>query len=185
MHTPSAAPVRVESPAIESGAARVVLFLCGNGARPGVPPNAIARQRPQPLPVKWSFPAEEIVVPCTGKLQPEHFLKAFEAGADMVCVIACEDANCHYLEGSKRVHRRFDYVRGMLNELGLGGERLQLFHLPGSAKEDMALGSGCAQPNGAPLKEKIAARLAEISAEIATKLSVLGSSPLREKSPSA
>lgn len=165
--------------------AQVVLFICGNGPRPGVPPSAIVRQRPQPLPVKWPFAAEEIVVPCTGKLQPEHFLKAFEAGADMVCIIACEDANCHYLEGSKRAHRRFDYVRGMLNELGLGGERLQLFHLPGSAKEDMALGSGGAQPNGAPLKEKVAARLAEISAEIATKLAALGSSPLREKSPSA
>jgi coenzyme F420-reducing hydrogenase delta subunit len=165
--------------------AQVVLFVCANGARPGLPPAAISRQRPQPLPVKWPFSAEEIVVPCTGKLQPEHFLKAFEAGADMVCIVACEDANCHYLEGSKRAHRRFDYVRGMLNELGLGGERLQLFYLPGSAKEDMALGSGGAQTNGAHLNVKVAGRLSEIAAEIAARLKALGASPLREKSPSA
>ena len=28
-----------------------------------------------------------------------------------------------------------DYVRGILDEVGLGGERLMLFHLPGTAAE--------------------------------------------------
>lgn len=30
----------------------------------------------------------EVVVPCTGRLQPEHLLKPFEAGADLVAVNA-------------------------------------------------------------------------------------------------
>jgi len=67
----------------------VTLFVCTNSARPGVAPSSGGRQRPLPLPVEWPFSAHEIEVPCTGKLQPEHLLKAFEAGADLVCVIAC------------------------------------------------------------------------------------------------
>ena len=57
-------------------------------------------------------------------------------------MVACEDDNCHHLEGSKRCARRVAYIRSLLDEIGLGGERLLLFHLPGTAAEDMALASG-------------------------------------------
>ena len=90
----------------------------------------------------WPFPVQEVLVPCTGRLQPEHVLKAFESGARLVCAVACQEDNCHYLEGSKRCARRVDYVRAILDEVGLGGERLLLFHLPGTAAEDMALARG-------------------------------------------
>jgi hypothetical protein len=84
----------------------------------------------------------EVLVPCTGRLQPEHLLKAFESGADLVCAVACAEDNCHYVEGSKRCARRVDYLRGVLDEVGLGSERLLLCHLPGTAAEDTALGAG-------------------------------------------
>jgi hypothetical protein len=35
-----------------------------------------------------------------------------------------------------------DYLRSILDEVGLGGERLLLFHLPGTADEDLALAVG-------------------------------------------
>jgi F420-non-reducing hydrogenase iron-sulfur subunit len=73
-----------------------------------------------------SLPVHEISVPCSGRLQPEHFLKAFEAGADLVLVLTCGDGDCRYLEGRGRVQRRVDYVRGLLDEVGLGGERLMV-----------------------------------------------------------
>jgi hypothetical protein len=73
-------------------------------------------------------------------LQPEHFLKVFEDGADAIGVICCEEGNCHHLEGNRRCSRRLDNVAGMLKQIGLAGERLKMFQLPGSAKEDMALG---------------------------------------------
>jgi F420-non-reducing hydrogenase iron-sulfur subunit len=66
----------------------------------------------------------EIVLPCSGRLQPEHFLKAFETGADLVLILTCGDGDCRYLEGHGRVQRRVDYVRGLLDEVGLGRERL-------------------------------------------------------------
>ena len=73
-----------------------------------------------------SLSVHEISVPCSGRLQPEHFLKAFEAGADLVLVLTCSNGDCRYLEGHRRVRQRINYVRGLLNEVGLGGERLLL-----------------------------------------------------------
>ena len=86
----------------------------------------------------------EVFVPCTGRIQPEHLLKAFEHGSDLVCAVACAEDDCHYAEGSKRCARRMEHLRGVLDEVGLGGERLLLFTLPGTAAQDMALGAGAA-----------------------------------------
>jgi len=160
----------------------VTLFICSNSARPGAAPGSGARGRPALPPVKWPFSVQEVMVPCTGKLQPEHLLKAFEAGADLVCVIACDEQNCHYVEGSRRAQRRVEFVRGLLDELGLGGDRLLLFHLPGSAKEDMAAGSGNGAEQGGAREDDAARRMQAIADEIAGKLKVLGESPLRRAS---
>jgi coenzyme F420-reducing hydrogenase delta subunit len=120
----------------------VTLFICTNCARPGLAAATRLREAPATLPVKWPFQAHKILVPCAGKLQPEHLLKAFEAGTDLVCVLACAEDNCHYLEGSRRAVRRIEHLRSLLDEVGIGGERLLAFHLPGSAKEDVARAGG-------------------------------------------
>jgi hypothetical protein len=98
----------------------------------------------------WPWPVIEVLVPCTGRLQPEHVLKAFESGASVVCTVACQKDNCHYLEGSQRCARRVDYIRSILEEIGVGGERLMLVHLPGTAAEDMALAAGKPAPVSVP-----------------------------------
>jgi coenzyme F420-reducing hydrogenase delta subunit len=84
----------------------------------------------------------QVLVGCTGRLQPEHVLKAFESGDSLVCAIGCAEDNCHYLEGSQRCSRRVGFLRSVLDEVGLGGGRLMHFTLPGSAMEDMALAAG-------------------------------------------
>ena len=120
----------------------VTVFVCANCARAGQAHTSAGRPRPGVPDFGWPWPVREILVPCTGRLQPEHVLKAFEWGADVVAMVACEEDNCHYLEGSKRCARRADYLRSILNAVGLGGQRLMLFHLPGTAAEDMALAAG-------------------------------------------
>jgi F420-non-reducing hydrogenase iron-sulfur subunit len=79
------------------------------------------------------MPVHEVLVPCTGRLQPEHVLKAFESGADLVLTVSCEQGDCRYLQGSERWSRRADYVRATLDEIGLGGSRLLHFELRGTA----------------------------------------------------
>jgi len=154
----------------------VTVFLCANCARDGKTPESANRLRPSVPSFEWPFPAQEIMVTCTGRLQPEHILKAFESGARLVTVIACGEDNCHHMEGSKRCARRVDYLRGILDEVGLGGERLLLCHLPGTAAEDMALAAGRAGPvYDAGAAE---AQVAAIRAEVLRVLDALTPTPL-------
>ena len=56
---------------------------------------------------------------CSGKLQVSTLLKAFEAGADGVCVVGCPEDKCHNVMGSQRAARRTMAVRKALEELGV------------------------------------------------------------------
>jgi coenzyme F420-reducing hydrogenase delta subunit len=136
------------------------------------------RSRPVVPSFDWPFSAQQIIIPCTGRLQPEHVLKAFCSGAAMVCVVACAEDNCHYLEGSKRCARRVEYIRSVLNEIGMGGERLMLFHLPGSAAEDMSISSG--GPVAADASGILDARLSAIRDEVVRAVLLRPQSPLGE-----
>jgi F420-non-reducing hydrogenase iron-sulfur subunit len=106
----------------------IVAFRCaGSSTQRGLSEAAVEGESP---PERPSLPIHDIPVPCSGRLQPEHFLKAFEAGADLVLVLTCRDGDCRYLEGHRRVQQRVDYVRGLLDEVGLGGERLVVLESP-------------------------------------------------------
>jgi hypothetical protein len=94
----------------------------------------------------------------------------------VVAMVACEEDNCHYVEGSKRCARRADYLRSILNAIGLGGERLMLFHLPGTAAEDMALAAG--RPAPACDSEALAAQAAAIRDQVVEALAALPPNPL-------
>ena len=152
------------------------IFVCANCARPGQAPTSAGRPQPVVPDFGWAWPVQEILVACTGRLQPEHVLKAFESGSDLVAMVACEEDNCHYVEGSKRCARRADYLRSILNAIGLGGERLMLFHLPGTAAEDMALAAG--RPAPASELDALAAQAAAIRDQVVATLAALPPNPL-------
>ena len=40
--------------------------------------------------------------------------------------------DCHFLEGNLRAKERVEYTKGLLDEIGLGGERLEMFHIGAS-----------------------------------------------------
>jgi hypothetical protein len=109
-------------------------------------------------------------------------LKVFETGADAVCVVACEDDNCHTLQGSRRCERRLDYVRGLLEQVGMASERLLFFRLPGSAREDMALGVAAAAPAGlaepAEAAPSLTQKFRSIRDEVMVRVRTLPPSPL-------
>lgn len=159
----------------------IAVFECVNATRVGQAPTSSSRRRPGPSLFQWPIPSLLVRLPCAGRLQPEHLLKAFEDGYDAVCVLACAADNCHCLEGSKRGQLRINYVRGLLDEMGLGGNRLLFFNLPGSAREDMALGlpqSAAALPDQA-----LAAQAQAIVAEAMSAIALLPPSPFRKNRP--
>ena len=80
---------------------------------------------------RTQYPSNVRIVhtPCTGKLEMDTILAAFERGIDGVLVAGCLEGGCHYLEGNLRAKRRIEALRGMLDEIGLGRERLRMVNL--------------------------------------------------------
>ena len=71
-------------------------------------------------------------LPCTGKVDPLYLLKAFEKGADGVFVAGCLEGSCHFVNGNINARRRVLYTRGLLQEVGVNPERLEMFNLSSS-----------------------------------------------------
>lgn len=69
-----------------------------------------------------------VQVPCTGRVDGIHLLKAFEDGADAVFVLGCLEKNCYYDTGSIEGRKRVNYVKQMLTEVGIENERLEMIN---------------------------------------------------------
>ncbi len=70
-----------------------------------------------------------IQVPCTGKVDVIYLLKAFQNGADGVYVAGCMEGDCHYLTGNLRARKRVEHTKKILDEIGIGGERVEMFNM--------------------------------------------------------
>lgn len=70
-----------------------------------------------------------IGLPCTGKVDAIHILKAFEEGVDGVFVAGCLEGQCHYLKGNLRAKKRVAYVKRLLAEVDIEPERIEMFNL--------------------------------------------------------
>ena len=70
-----------------------------------------------------------IRLPCTGKVDAIHMMKAFEDGADGVFVAGCMEGECHFLEGNLRAKKRVAYVKRLLEEVGTNPQRVEMFNL--------------------------------------------------------
>ena len=105
-------------------------------------------------------PSVRIVkLPCTGRADVIHMLKAFEGGADGVFLAGCLEGDCHYLKGNLRAKKRVAYARKLLAEVGVEPERLDMFNL------SSAMGG----------------RFAEIVTEMTERVRKLGPSPLNRR----
>ncbi len=70
-----------------------------------------------------------IRLPCTGKVDAIHIMKAFEDGADGVFVAGCLEGQCHFLEGNIRAKKKVTYVKRLLDEARIEPERLEMYNL--------------------------------------------------------
>jgi coenzyme F420-reducing hydrogenase delta subunit len=109
--------------------------------------------------MRLQYPANVRVLrfPCTGKIEENHLLAAFELGVDGVMVAGCLEGGCHFLEGNLRARKRVERVKQILGEIGIEPQRLEMFNL-----------SSAEGP-----------RFAEIVKEICARIVPLGPSRLR------
>ena len=109
--------------------------------------------------MRLSYPTNVRIVklPCSGRVDIIHLMKAMEGGADGVYVAGCLEGDCHYQAGNLRAKKRVAYVREILDKIGVGGERVAMYNL--------SAGQG--------------PRFAEIAREMTEKIRQLGPSPLK------
>lgn len=84
--------------------------------------------------MRLQYPSNVRIVrlPCTGKLDVIHIMKAFEEGADGVFVAGCLEGNCHFDKGNLYAKKRVYMAKKMLREVGLEPERVEMFNLSAS-----------------------------------------------------
>jgi F420-non-reducing hydrogenase iron-sulfur subunit len=84
--------------------------------------------------MRLSYPTsiKIIRVPCTGKVDTLHLMRPFEKGADGVYVVGCREGDCHYNSGNFRAKARVEQTRKVLDTIGIGGQRLQMYNLSSS-----------------------------------------------------
>ena len=109
--------------------------------------------------MRLSYPTyiKIVQVPCTGKVDALYLLKAFQNGADGVYVAGCMEGDCHFLTGNLRARKRVEYVKKILDDIGIGGDRLEMYNM-----------SAAAGP-----------RFVEVANEMAERILTLGPSPLK------
>ena len=64
-------------------------------------------------------------LPCSGRIEALHLLKAVESGAEKVYLVTCPEGACRYREGNVRAKKRLAYAQGLLKEVGLPAECLE------------------------------------------------------------
>ena len=81
--------------------------------------------------MRLSYPTniKIIKLPCTGKIDVLYLFKTFQSGADGVYVAGCMEGDCHYLTGNLRARKRVEYAKKILDEVGVGGERLEMYNM--------------------------------------------------------
>ncbi len=90
--------------------------------------------------MRLSYPSNVhiIRVPCSGKVDASHMMRAFQKGADGVYVGGCLEGDCHFRDGNLKAMRHVRYVQNLLDEIGVGGERLEMMTMSAGMGEVFA-----------------------------------------------
>ncbi|MFQ5909532.1 MAG: hydrogenase iron-sulfur subunit [Thermoplasmata archaeon] len=109
----------------------LVAFCCDHGAYDAADLSGMLRM---------SYPSRFriIRVPCSGKVEIHHILRAIELGADAVAVVGCKDGNCHYRSGSEIARTRVNAARRLLREIGIDEDRVRMFNVSPSLADEFA-----------------------------------------------
>lgn len=99
-----------------------------------------------------------IRVPCSGQVDILHILKTFESGADGVLVEGCLKDQCHYVDGNYKAEERVNFLRDLLQHVGIEKDRLNIYFISAAMADEFARVSneftGCIKALGpSPLKK--------------------------------
>jgi F420-non-reducing hydrogenase iron-sulfur subunit len=104
-------------PMAQAGRRTLALFYCQN-----TPESSEAVR--QALEKKFASRLRLFPIPCSGRLDPLHLLRALEEFADAAYVIACPEGACRYFEGNLRARKRVGTTAQAIAQIGLEEERV-------------------------------------------------------------
>jgi heterodisulfide reductase subunit A len=104
------------------GKDRIVAFCCAESAYR-------AADKAGKLGIYYPDDVRVISVPCVGRVDVLHILKAFEQGATEVLVMGCQEGACQHLEGNIRAKERVKYAQSLLKEIGMDGKRIKMVNI--------------------------------------------------------
>jgi len=99
-----------------------------------------------------------IRMPCTGKVDLLHILRALEKGADGAFVVGCLEGECRFERGNLRARKKIEQAKQILDSIGIEGERVEMFNL--------SSGEG--------------PRFAQIATEMTDRITSLGPNPIKK-----
>jgi len=67
-----------------------------------------------------------IRVMCSGRIDPIFVMEALRSGADGVLITGCHPGDCHYQKGNYVMEKRFDYLKDIVEKVGIEPERIRL-----------------------------------------------------------
>ena len=97
----------------------LALFYCQN-----VPESS--EEKRQELEKEYGKSLRLFPIPCSGRIESLHLLKALEDFADAVYLIACPEGACNYFEGNKRAIKRIETAKSLIESIGLEKERIEI-----------------------------------------------------------
>ena len=73
-------------------------------------------------------------LPCSGRIEALHLLKALETGAEKVYLITCPEGACKYGQGNMRAGKRLEYAKSLIQEIDMPAECLELSARPARSR---------------------------------------------------
>jgi coenzyme F420-reducing hydrogenase delta subunit len=96
----------------------VVAFVCNWCTYAGADLTGTSR-------IKYAPNVRIVRFPCTGRIDYNLVLKAFEQGADGVIVSGCHPNDCHYTSGNFHARRRWIVFKQLMEYMGIDMRRVK------------------------------------------------------------
>jgi len=111
--------------------------------------------------MRLQYPAGVRIIrtPCTGRLEPEYYMRSIENGADGVLIAGCLEGGCHFIDGNLYARKRVNAIRDILEESGIDKERLRMVNVSAA----------------------MATNLVEVMYEMVDNIKKLGPNPLKKE----
>ncbi len=124
-------PAVTETNAPQAWEPVIVAFLCNWCSYAGADKAGAAQ---------LSYPANfrAVRVMCSGRVDPQFVLAAFEQGADGVLILACHPGDCHYKEQNYRAVARHQLLSRLLTARGVDPRRYRFGFISAAQAQEFA-----------------------------------------------